>query len=104
MKKSGIEGTSWGLFSAKTFGRGHIISVYIGKFYKPGGKQDSHYRLAHDGMVVDPVVVKDENGNVPLYWGAHLANDLNWKRVVDPLKVARRGKDKGIMPCLWGFF
>ena len=38
-------------------------------------KGDQRYRITFNKHVLDPII-DSENGCLPLYWGAHIANDI----------------------------
>ena len=73
--KSSLPEGGWGLFAMKTFNSGAIISVYVGP---KCGEQTSGYSLkVSGGEIVDPLH-DTENSILPLFFGAHYANDKDY--------------------------
>ena len=71
--QSTIPDAGAGLFSNRTFKKGQIITVYCGKVSK---KEPSDYAVEYKGRIIDP----KRDGEIPMYWGAHFANDYDWHK------------------------
>jgi hypothetical protein len=82
--KSTIPDAGGGLFAMRTFNKGEIISVYCGGLKST---LTSQYGMKHHGKYVD---VMKRNKDVPLYWGAHMCNDLEWTPENTPKKKKSR--------------
>ena len=62
------------MYALKQFENNDIITVYCG-LYKDT-KKPSKYSMTYSDVDFD---VQGDNGQVHLMWGAHFANDLNWR-------------------------
>ena len=74
VKISGLEGAGLGLFAARKFLKGDVITVYLGREVEKD--IDSVYSITNHNIVLDCKPFED--GDTLL--GAHLANDPNWSR------------------------
>ena len=74
VKISGLEGAGLGLFAARKFLEGDVITVYLGREVEKD--IDSVYSITNHNIVLDCKPFED--GDTLL--GAHLANDPNWSR------------------------
>ena len=74
VKISKLEGVGLGLFAARKFFGGDVITVYLGR--KAEKDIDSVYSTTNQNVVLDCKPFED--GDTLL--GGHLANDHNWSR------------------------
>ena len=61
-----------GLFAARQFQKGDVITVYFGVRAREQDTDETRRLEVSPGKVID--VLPDESGNRPLYFGAHFAN------------------------------
>lgn len=86
--QSTIKGAGAGLFAGRSFGIGEIISVYCGELQKD---KPSVFSIEIRGHIIDAM---GANEDIPLYWGAHLVNDVNWYKEGDTPKTTGRHRHK----------
>ena len=76
VKESEIEGGGLGLFACQDFGRGEIVTIYMGDVVDKSAH--SIYLITNGKLVIDCQPWQEGVKTGKTYLGAHMVNDPNW--------------------------